>query len=299
MKPILPLIFVIFGFLAGYFLGRQNPSSSDASVPAVAVETEKDNCQDFEKFKAQLSGISAEEIRAYLKTQDAEQKLKKADEILGKMVQLLVAQVGFQINKDELQQFGKIPDVGARADNQPPATVPAAATVEPAPEPPGENRVHASQLTARINAVENEQQARSVLRSMGTNFTDRINQSGDPTADEVQNLNGDFEGTAVFDKDRRTQRLILHFQGQIIQKKLQGSWSMQSLADGGKQVGSSSGRGNLARDFSGNDNEIFIEFGSQYFQLVYVPSLDQWMGNILVKNRTQYNKVGFASLRRR
>lgn len=299
MKPILPLIFVILGFLAGFFWGRQNSASIEASAIPVAVESTNPNCQEFENFKTQLNGISPDEIRAYLKTQDANQKLKKADEILGKMVQILVAQVGFQIHKNELQQFGKIPDSKARMDHQPPATPVPAPTAEAPPEQATASPQRISRLTVRINTVENEDQARSLLRSMGTNFTERFNQSGDLTAEEVQNLNGDFDGTAVFDKDRRTQRLSLHFQGQIIQKKLQGNWAMQTFADGGKQIGNSSGRGNLTKDFSGNDNEIFIEFGRQYFQLVYFPALDQWMGNILVKERNQYNKVGFASLRRR
>jgi hypothetical protein len=198
------------------------------------------------------------------------------------------------LEPDELKQFGKMPE---KIDHQPP----------PAPMPKAETKTEASpstslrkpRFTVSVNATRSEADAQRVLNSMGTNFSERLQQSATLTSDEVQNLIGDFEGILTYDKDHRMNRLEMSFQGQIISKKLQGSWTYRAFDENNKQVSSSTGRGNLSRDFSGNDNEIFIEIGSAYLQLVYFPTLDQWMGNYLESSRGQYNKIGFAVLRRK
>ncbi|MGZ5279542.1 MAG: hypothetical protein ACXWC9_06350, partial [Pseudobdellovibrionaceae bacterium] len=246
-------------------------------------------------LKKELGGISPEEIRQYLKTQDADQKLRKADEILGKIMQLLVAQVGYRLQKEDLDQFGKMPE---RVDNQPPPA-PVAKVPAPVEAPTAEARTSGPRLTVQINGAQNETQVQRVLSGLGTNFTQRLQQASVLNDEQVQNLNGSFEGSIVYDKDQKVQRAVMTFAAELVDGKLNGSWSMEVFKLPGKSSGRSSGRGNLTKDFSGNANEIFIEQGSAYFQLVYFPRLDQWIGNFLENDKGRYNKVGTAIFRRR
>src|SRR5690242_16210455 len=132
MKVGPALIFIVSGFLGGLYWGRRDSiqplkplaceepattATTDATINTTA------NCAEMQEFKKQLSGISPEEIRKYLQIQEADQKLRKADEILGKIMQLLVAQVGFRLQSEELQQFGKIPE---KAIDTQPAPAPVA-----------------------------------------------------------------------------------------------------------------------------------------------------------------------------
>jgi hypothetical protein len=295
MKPLSITILVIAGFAAGLFFGQSGTREKavEAKEPVLSTPTPTvASCAELEKFKSDLKGISPEEIRQYLKTQDADQKLRKADEILGKIMQLLVAQVGYRLQNEDLHQFGKIPE---KIDTQPAPAAKEASVTKPSPVSAPPRRP-----LFRVNNVQSEEQARIALRELGADYSTRLQQAGRLSPQQVQDLNGSFEGTMVLDRDQKVNRVQMTFNAELTQNSLRGDWSLEMFDENQKSRGRSRGRGDLSRDFTGDANEVFIEFNrSYYFQLVYFPKLDQWIGNYLDGERGVYRKIGSAILRRR
>ncbi len=295
MKPLSITILVIAGFAAGLLFGQSGTreKTNEPKEPiACPAKPETNGCADMEKLKSELKGISPDEIRQYLKTQDADQKLRKADEILGKIMQLLVAQVGYRLQNEDLQQFGKIPE---KVETQPPAAPKEVPAAKPAP-----TTAEFRRPILRVNNVQTEEQARIALRSLGTDVSARLQQAGKLTPQQVQDLNGSFEGTVVLDRDQKVNRVQMTFNAELAQNSLRGDWNLEMFDENQKSRGRTHGKGDLSRDVTGDANEIFIEFNrNYYFQLVYFPRLDQWIGNYLDADRGVYRKIGSAILRRR
>jgi hypothetical protein len=297
MKAVWILLFVAIGFFSGLFWGRKQNSPSAIVTETTICEASAPACPELDQLKEKLSGITPEEVRQYLKTQDADQKLRKADEILGKIMQLLVAQVGFQLQKEDLQDFGKIPE--KVVDNQPPpAPVPLPRTVEANAATTAPRR---PVFTVQMQNTRSEETARRLVMALGPDINDRVHQAHEGlTAEQIQILNGTYDGTVVMDKDRSTRRGMLYIDAQMRRKEVFGKWTLELSSEDGKDNSRNNGSGNMTSRFSGNENEIFLETSQKnQFQLVYFPNLDQWMGNYLESNRGVYKTVGFAVFKRR
>jgi hypothetical protein len=281
------------------FVGKKVFSTTEIKTVEIEKQAESTSKNvEYDTLVSQLKGISADQVKEYLRIQDADLKLKKADEILGKIMQLLVAQVGYRLSKEDLDQFGKVPE--RPIDNQPP----------PAPIEKMESKNDAivkkdaeqlamdRRLRARAQAVKSEDVALKFSKQLGNNYAERIQDSKLLTAEQLQDLNGRFEGQIVYDSDQKMNRVVLEFHGQLKKIYIDGKWSARIFNEQGKEISRRSGNGNLAKDISGNENEIFIEVGSKYFQLTYFPQLDAWGGSVLESIRGNYNRVGSIYLKR-
>lgn len=299
------LLVLVFG--GGIFTGRMffpqmntNTVEAEKILPLDSNEKESNEITDqkYQELLKSLSGINPEQVKEYLRTQNAEDKLKKADEILGKIMQLLVAQVGFRLSNEDMGQFGKLPS--HPVDSQPPPK-PLSQDSDTSASPNRKDRdqqIVERNLKARKNAVSSEGQALKFGSLLGNNYGERIQDSGSLTPEQVQELNGRFEGQIIFDKDRSVNRLSFEFSGRIKNKFVDGKFRAVLSNERGQQISNSSGNGDLSSDFSGNQNEVFIEIGKRYLQMTYFPQIDVWAGSLLEGNRGNYTRVGSLILRR-
>ncbi len=289
---------MVVGFVSGLFWGQRKSSHSAPPAEAPVCEAAPSDCAELEKFKSSLTGISPEEIRQYLKTQDADQKLRKADEILGKIMQLLVAQVGFRLQKEDLQEFGKIAE--KPVDTQPPPAPPSTLPSRPNDNPANARIARRPIMTVQMSNTRSEDQAIRLVAALGSNYSERIQQANVLTSEQIQELNGSYDGTVILDKNQQVQRGSLTVNIRLRRQQITGRWSLEMVNESTKQTSRSSGSGDLTSRFSGNENEIFIEtMQKTQFQLVYFPGLDQWIGNYLEGNKGDYRKIGVAIFKRR
>ena len=299
MKPIhFGLFFIVL--VASFQLGRYSVQQDENTVPPTNTkaqcEPQANSCAEFENLKSKLAGITPEEIRRYLQTANAEEKLKRADEILGKIMQVLVTQVGFRLEKEELSQFGQASKV---VDNQPkasPLPVPQQTATEEKPNPnPQMNR----QLQTQIRNARSEEEAKKVLEGLSSDFSTRLQKSAVLTPEQIRELNGRFEGVLIEDKNPRGRQVSMTFRGRIQEGKLMGSARVQIYGDNGAVVSDGRSRGDLGKSYSATENSIFIEIGGDYMELIYFPNLGQWMGSMLESQRGTLVKTGDILLRRR
>lgn len=253
-------------------------------------------CKELDAFTAKLQGITPEQIREYLRTQNAEEKLKKADEILGKIMSAMVASVGFQLSQNELDQFGKMEVTPTTQPHVPVTTLPPVA--QPNPEDRQAVARHNRNIRNAIQSATTQEQAMAALASMGSNFSQSLAGSGLLTQEQIRQLSGRFEGSLTYDSGT-VVKARMDFNGRLVRQKIEGRSQVQIYDANGKVVSNGQSRGDLTGTFTGDPNSVFIEIGSAYMQLAYFPEMDIWMGNYLKSQKGSLMKQGTVMLQRR
>ncbi len=298
-------IILAIGLLAGLAIGYKAFHVDSSKISSEAREQGELSAktrheQELSEFKSHFQNISSEEIREYLRTQNAEEKLRKADELLAKMMQIFVAQVGLKLSQEELNQFGKIPtktDPVAPVDNQPPAKPEPVQVVK---NQDADDRLLEQRLKSRARNVNSAAEADRFAKMLGDNYAERVQDSQILSRDQIRNLNGIFEGEIKFDKDKATQRVSLEFNGRLEKSQyIEGTLSLKIFDENNKMINQTTGSGNVSKSLSGNANEIFVEAGRYYLQLTYFPAMDSWGGTYLENEKGRFNRLGSVILRRR
>jgi len=283
---------LVLGFAAGNFFASQNKSSISEKAPVCEASPEG-SCAEFENLKSQLAGVTPDQIREYLKTQSADEKLKKADEILGKIVGALVASVGFRLEKEELSQFGQVATTAK--DNQPPAQMAPGGSISVAKIA---NTIPLDKKAmAVIRIIDTEDDAKKLLNSFGTNYSQRIQSAGTLNRQQIGELSGHFEGGISYINQRRFDRTSLYFRGNLTEDKLEGEFQLE-IFKGPVSWSRCRSAGALKKNFSSVGPSVYIECGEDYFELVYFPRVGQWMGNFLQMKKAVLTKTGDVVLRR-
>jgi hypothetical protein len=291
------VLFLALALGAGVMIGRKTSESSTsvqeekAPPPVCSASEVKSNCAEFENLKQHLQGVSPEQIREYLRTQNAEEKLKKADQILAQIMQVLVADIGFRLQKDDVDQLGR---ASVTFDNQPPPT-----KVAPAIDKKEAKEKAARKIRFEVRNAASDEEARKVLTDLGTGFSERLQGSGLLSREELRNLIGHFEGSLTYSQSRRQPvRITMDFQGQSNGKDIKGTAAVIIYSEKGIANSEARSSGSLSSSYTGTENSVFVKVGGSYLELVYFPGLDLWMGSYLESDRGLLQKAGDVVLRR-
>ncbi len=287
---------VLLGIFADHFLVSKFESEK------VAAKVESNTCtppadDDLKSLRTRLAGISEKELHDYLATNSAEDKLRKADEILAKVMQIFVADIGYKISAQEMSKLGQ-PSV--------PSTTNQAVDTQPTPKPletastPTKATVafHKPRLT--VSQILNDAQEKEFLKTIAENeFSSSLKASKTLTKQMAQQLNGRFAGFINFSKDQKQWKAEMTFEGEVQSGKLQGSHDiLLSDAATGKSLSHSRGRGELDRSYSSNEGAYIIEVGGDYLELYYFPALEQLSGYFLEIQKGEYKRVGTVVMQR-
>lgn len=299
-------IFLVLGLLAGLAIGYKAFHIDSTKLTSEAREQGEQAAKEsydleLNEFKSPFQKLSPEEIREYLRTQNADEKLRKADELLAKMMQIFVAQVGLKLTQADLNQFGKVPskaETAAPIDNQPPPKIETPPAV--AKNQDVEDRLLAQRLKSRTRNVNSAAEADRFAKMLGDNYAERVQDSQILTREQIRNLNGIFEGEIKFDKDKTVQRVNLEFNGRVEKNRfIEGTLSLKIFDENNKLINQTTGSGNVSKNLSGNENEIFVEAGRYFLQLTFFPAMDSWGGVYLENEKGRFNRLGSVILRRR
>lgn len=285
------------GFFAGKFYSNQDESKIPQQVESSACEpAEVKNCEEFENLKSKLDGISPDEIRAYLQSQSADEKLKRADEILGKIMTALVATVGYRLQKQDLEQFGK---AQGPIDTQPKAKPLPVAKPSEAPLEKTQTTTHPtaelSQIGQDSRQARTEMDAVKVLDIKG-DVSKRIQGAGLLNNQQVRLLNGRFEGLIALWKGQ-DYRMVFEFNGRNVNKSTMGRARVE-IFEGNKKRTSISSQGDISKNFSAMGDVIYIDAGTDYIELIYFPQLEALKGNFYQLERGVLTKTGNVHLRK-
>lgn len=292
-RGLILILGILLGFLGERFLFSETPKPAESLTPAEPLTCEPAVCEPVQTFE-NLKGISAEEIREYLKIQNAEEKLKKADEILGKIMAALVADIGFKLAKEDLSQFNKT--VVLEKKQEPELSSTTTTTLQT--KKTNEAQKNLARLKFEIRTAQTEEQALKILSSLGDNYIQNIADAGPLSAEQVRELKGQFEGS-IQRANNQARRTTLQFNGQLRGQKLLGNAQVEIFDETGKSISRGRSRGDLSKNYTATDTTIFIEVGGDFMELVYFPQMDTWIGRYLESRKGQLVSTGTVSYQRR
>ncbi len=259
-------------------------------------------------FRDKMQALASSDLEEYYRLKTAEEKYQKADEILGKIMQIFLADLALHVS-GEAQEAAKVKFVSETPSAQAPSPSPVPAFLSHPAEKESEPVVASNwkQSEDKLLATRNERDIETALKEVRISNLDGelkntsrfMNKTG-----LLNTLNGKFGGTARVTVKEKTRDwdIFMELAGSILNNELNGKVKIQ-LIENGKPFSTTSGNGGLGqfREFSKADSKtLLVRAGSEYFQLYHLKDLNQLVGNVYHQESDDdpYEYIGTITLRR-
>jgi hypothetical protein len=304
-------LIALVSLLVGYSLRPPIPVDPDAGK--------------FAALKSKLEALGEVDIEEYLRLKDQKARYEKADEILGKIVQLMIYDLGLRQGEGQLARLkgaaaqAKAGAAPSEAMLDPDAAVGSAATrAKAAPALPSVQTPPPAvrdwkQSAEKLKDVYRSDQVADFLKSVEIpDFFGAMKGGTALNQAQVELLNGTFIGRAVFEDPKELPWSVSLFTSAEMQSgQAVGEFEVR-LSKNGKQFSrtrSSRKRGEkkpIKQDnfmgIEGEDNAIIINaYGDDgYFQLYFFPRLNEFHGLVyLKKSLGVFDRKGVVHLTKR
>lgn len=292
------VLMLLVGFSAGYASRSRSASSETAST--AELQSLQDEQRKFQKLKGELSALSAHDFEEYVRLKDLERKYKKADELIGKMILIFLADLGLRVS-DEQARFAQVSASGDRPSES--ASPP---THSASGESLREGRLQAQapnlpqtavqpgkstwvQAESKLADLRDEKEIEEFLKA--TRIQDLSSELKKTTLIKKPDprIEGCFEGAArviteppktwqmktnvVFDPDRGSEGESANVSGK----------TSVEISENGRIFSNSRGSGPVKdfRNFTQDSSALLLKAGQRlYFQLYYLQEQDAYAGNV-------------------
>lgn len=295
-------LFIIISFTAGFFINYALNFSSSLN--------KSQSNENLFQAKNDLILISQNEYLEYTKIKDLKQKYEKADELLGKVMVLFLADIGFKaqrISADKLDMVSSdkenVSNVKTDSDaiDSPSFTVAPVSTAV-VQEPIIESLKGKSAL---IHSLKSREQIVEVLDKAVIENPKVAVASGSPVEQkQMKAIEGSFIGEITFfDKKREARNLSWELIPNYRENPIETEFHLR-IYGGGKGESVASGRGQLRHVsvLSEDPYAYMVETcgGECYLQMYYNGVRDQFYGNYyeLKDANKKFERVGLINLRK-
>lgn len=234
------LISAIIAFVVGFFSAR----SFDTQISSTSKE-QTAQCSDLNAAKSNLISISQNEYFEYTKIKDLKQKYENADELLGKIMLLFLADVGFKVKQEaSVEQVVSVPAAGSSSpptamlvNNNSNETAVAASLPQSHPSLIGKSSI--------IKSLQTEKQIRDELdKAVIENPKIEIAKGESPSQKQTRILEGRYSGTVkFFDTKRQSLNVMWELIPDYSKSDLSGTFNLNVHGPGTDSE--SSGRGRI------------------------------------------------------
>lgn len=107
MKIIFPFITLIIGFILGFYLGGEDESLKESKTDTTKIVSEKISPKISSSLNSEIEKMTHEELQEYIQLKDMKAKYEKADEILGKVILLFLANLGTKVPSNVQHYFAQ------------------------------------------------------------------------------------------------------------------------------------------------------------------------------------------------
>ena len=281
-KKIWPKLFVLLltlsaAFFIGYRMG--NSSRSQMGDPIGS------NSNLTEVARQKLQNLSDVEIAEYFQLKTMEEKYRKADEILGKIVAIFLADLGLHVSDRTAKQARDV----LAGNYTIPITEKSIPPTVKSQEPLSRAKLqHANLLEAerKLQSGIADRDVDDFLKSV--KLDDIIPEARNSSSFSFANpppeaLFGHYQGqTTLQDGTHRIWDIVMDVSGGVKEDHIEGTERI-TLSENGKIFSNKSGDGDI-KDFKrslGGSDAILIEASpSTYFQLYYLKNQDEFIGNL-------------------
>ena len=283
------------GLAVGYF---KRPTDTATPTPV-------ENTQDI-NAKNKLQALTDEQITEYYTLKNDTERLKKADEILAKMMTIFLHDLGLRISR-QMQE-----DSTAALSRTPePQNYKAAETAPPpqASPPPEVAKTNLNTLrkieSTRHDIINESDKANFLEQTKIQNFDDALksaksysNRTGTLVA-----LQGQFLGiaTVTIAKKIRAWGVDLFLDGNVNGNNFNGTAHIK-ISENGKVFSNSRDRGSLRsfKELNNSDALLIRASPTVYFQMYLLKGHDSMIGNVYQRNTEDepYQRIGTVQLNR-
>lgn len=267
------IVSIIIAFVLGFvsnriFSNRKNEVSEKDPI----IE----KCERLSEAQSNLLSISKNDYLEYLKIKDLKQKYEKADELLGKIMLLFLADMGFRAQKSEPIELPTAPQAASEVPLVNSVINEANTTVE-------KKSSNLTDRSAFIRSLGNEKRIVDALDAVIIeNPKIEVAQGNVPNRQQIKLLEGRYVGTVSFlEAKRGSLSVVWDLNPDYSKKGLSGTFSLSIHGPGTNSE--SNGRGDIDNIVSlAQDRNGFLVNGcggSCYFQLYYNNRSDQFYGN--------------------
>ena len=267
---------LLFGVALGYFSGNRESTLDSAEVTQRA-----------------LRALSESDYQEYLRLKDSPEKLRKADELLGKIMQLVLADIGLNAAK---------PRAASPALEAPAAASSPAAKVTLKPDTVGAGR---KWLEVEQKVVNGNSETEALEALKGVEIADMFQElraSQPLSSDQLRQINGRYVGEITFYDGAEPWHMEWLVQADQKNGGLSGKQDIK-LSKNGKVFSHTNNDGTL-KDFSaaaGNSKAIFLKANgdSGYLQLWEANALQRLAGVYFSKETIdRFKAIGTVNLER-
>ena len=307
---------LVVGLLAGYWLG-----SARGAAPASGDYQAK-----YEQLRAKLDHLNSVDFEEYLSLKSQKDKYEKADEILGKMILIFLADLGFSMSDDKMKLARKMADPNKGAMGAQVADSSAAPQVEGAEGKGGTETVAADmgdsgkaaravgkaaqlpQKEKNVDELTDEIEAKNFLDSVALDeLLDQIKSAKRATPAQFETVRGTFSGKLIFDDPvAKPWDVEMQFEGTPTGESISGTVDIKMFKQGeSKPFSHARGNGDdlkHVQGFPGESQAILINvYGDDGYLQVYSPKrLGYLIANYYhKKDVASFKKTGTATLYRR
>lgn len=290
------ILFLSVGLYIGSFHLRPAPI---AATPTPSSGLEK------------LQSLAEVDFEDYYRLKTMEEKYVKADEILGKIMVIFLADLGLRVSREaqEASQNKAVLSERSSATTLPKANAfPTPASLTPAPEPEKQELKRLARLEEQLLNARDERSVEGFLRRVKiddlesalkstSGFTNR--------GDLLGSLNGGFEGRSRVRFGGKSEDWYLHLEVAAAMQKgnLAGKVRTRLLKDG-KVFSDSHNNGDkieVFREFMGSSAALLTKVNDKiYLQLYYLKEIDQLAANVYRRTSEAegFEHIGSARLKR-
>ena len=293
----LTVIFIalVAGVLGFFARGLQSPTQA---IPP--------NLDQKNNLKEKFELISKVDFEEFLSLREQKERYEKADEILGKILLIMIHELGIKNGESQLKLLKghsqKQLSESLEKTTGPKNNVQTKATESTIIAP---NSSSWKNELSQISSIQSEKAARDLLKKLEVkDLSNELQKGSHLDKARIDLLTGKFTGQAVFnDPKRKAWQIEMEFKGKIENGNYEGQHEI-ILLESGKQISRNSGRptGGTYVGVEGDPNGIFIlvRDGSVFFQIYYFQKLEKFYGLIYERNNSGiFEKVGIVRLTRR
>jgi hypothetical protein len=282
-------------------MGRTFQEREPVTVQTVSDESQRSKLQTLEQKMRQISEV---DLAEYGRLKDRKAQYEKAEEILAKIMQIFVADLGLRVAKSDIDKL---------SSKKPEAVVTQALPASPPPSPPKRKPEPVSAPASpgpdlkaaetKLHEVRDEGDADKFLKSVTADNLFSVIRTAQPAnRKNLENMAGSFQGHIRFaDTALRAKDVQMTVDVKTGTETAEGFYKI-IISQEGREESNTTGSGKFADHYKASPESTAIlvrATPNNYAQLYWSPQLNQYFGNYYrMESVDRYSPIGVIFLRR-
>ena len=293
---------VLMALFVGYGLGKRGEPVSDSLHPFEKTEQETvDYKEKYLALQSRFDQLNKVDFEEYLQLKTQKEKYNKANDILGKILVIFLAELGLKVSgeaRDYAEDLMSNPDKHAYKEKETSGNKSPQTEKNIVAEVAKQNHQTFLRKETKVHEVKSKEEAQDFLDAVHfENLFDELRAAQGLKKRQYVHIRGSFIGFVNLSEPKGEQwEVELFLDGQLVDGVIRKGTSRIKLLKDGQVFSDSNGNGDIdgVKSLAGKKKGILLKLGGNngYFQLYYAPALNQLIGNY-------YKEISVGSFKRK